>query len=161
MGRWDEASDVYQKSNWGDRGSFRLEKMLYLWSWHGLGIPTLLLFPWWVFGMRCELSSLQESFKGCHWDSFPCLAFLRVALWNAEGCPVPLSIALQTPSPCTSLASVVRSADVSIHWGSHCPSVLWDLFFPLFSGSNWLMLMKWSTGSWYSIKCIIRRAMIF
>lgn len=38
MGRWNEASDVYQKSNWGGTGSFRLEKILYLWSWSGLGI---------------------------------------------------------------------------------------------------------------------------
>lgn len=39
MGRWSEASDVYQKSNWGGTGSCRLEKRLYLWSWGRLGIP--------------------------------------------------------------------------------------------------------------------------
>lgn len=39
MGRWNEASDVYQKSNWGGTGSSVLEKILHLWSWSRLGIP--------------------------------------------------------------------------------------------------------------------------
>ena len=38
MGRWNKASDVYQKSNRGGMGSFGLEKILYLWSWSGLGV---------------------------------------------------------------------------------------------------------------------------
>lgn len=46
MGRWNEASDVYQKSNWGGTGSFRLEKIFYLWSWSRLGIPhSAAVFP--------------------------------------------------------------------------------------------------------------------
>lgn len=67
------------------------------------------------------------------WDAFSCLSFLRAGLWNAEGCPVPRSTALQTPSPCTSPASAVRSAAVSTHWGSGQPAVLRAWFIPLFS----------------------------
>lgn len=39
MGGWNEASDVYQKSNWGGTDSFGLEKILHLWSWRRPGIP--------------------------------------------------------------------------------------------------------------------------
>lgn len=144
MGRWNEASDVYQKSNWGGTGSFRLEKIYYLWSWSRLGIPcsasvSLVRFLGWAVSFFHT-----GPFKGYFWDSFPCLPVLRVVLWNAEGCPAPLSIAPQTPSPCTLLASAVRFADVSTDWGSGWPSVLWRLFFPLCYSPSWLTLMKWS-----------------
>lgn len=90
---------------------------------------TLLLFPWWAFWDEMWAFCCRAHF--C-WDSFPCCSFLRVALWNVEGCPVPPSTALQTPSLCTLQASAVRSADVSTNWGSGWPSVLRDWFIPLF-----------------------------
>ena len=111
---------------------------------------ALLLFSWWSFwdgmwGLSC--------WGHLCWDAFSCLSFLRVGLWNAEGCPVPLSTALQTPSPCTLPASAARSADVSTDWGSGWPSVLRDWFIPPFfrppteqhwwniNTSNWLLVM--------------------
>lgn len=39
MGRWNEVSDVYQKSNWGGTGLFRQEEIFYWWSWSRRGMP--------------------------------------------------------------------------------------------------------------------------
>lgn len=122
---------------------------------------TVLLFFRWGFWDELWAFS-QGTFKGHFWDAFPCPSSLRVVLWNAEGCPVPLSIAPQTPSLCTLLASAVKFADVSTDWGSEWPSVLWDLFpRPHILGPNWLTLKKWSTSSWCNIKCVKRRAARF
>lgn len=121
-------------------------------------------FPDEVSGMSCELCPPEGAFRGHFWDSFPGPSFLRVALWNAEGYPAPLSAAPQTPSLCTLLASAVRSADVSTNWGSEWPSVLWDWLFPLYfrpQQINTDEMMKWNTHSWCNIKCIIRRAAVF
>jgi len=41
-------------------------------------------------------------------------ALAKVVLSNVGGCPVPLSVAPQTPSLCTLLASAVRSADQNV-----------------------------------------------
>jgi hypothetical protein len=109
-------------------GSFRLEKILYLWLWKGLGHSShCFSFPVEVLGMRCELSPQQELSKDNSEVPF-CLSFLRVVPWNAEGCSVLLSVVPQTPFLCTLLASVVRSADVSVDQGSQSLE-LCDLFF--------------------------------
>ena len=95
---------------------------------------ALLPFSWWSFwdGMWA-----LSCWGHLCWDAFSCLSFLRVGLWNAEGCPVPPSTALQTPSPCTSLASAVRSAAVSTHSASSL------IYSPFFQTPNWATVMKY------------------
>lgn len=65
MGRWNEGSDVYQKSNWGGTGSSGLEKMLHLWSSSRLGIPhtaslSLMRFLRWHVSF-CQKGKFQRA----------------------------------------------------------------------------------------------------
>lgn len=76
IGRWNEASDVYQKSNWGGMGSFGLQKYFICGPGVDWEFLTLLPFPWWGFWDERWGSSRRETFKGHFWDSFPCPSFL-------------------------------------------------------------------------------------
>lgn len=79
MGRWNEASDVYQKSNWGGTGSFGLEKILHLWSWSRLGIPHI--------ASLCLMRFLGWEVSFCHNGKFPraLLRFLSLSFLLQSG----------------------------------------------------------------------------
>lgn len=143
MGRWNEASDVYQKSNWGGTGSFGLERRHDLWSWSGRGIPHTASVSLMRF-LGCDGSFLYNRNFPRAPVRFRSLSFLPqsgAVECRRMSCPplncspdsLPVHVAGQCCKVCRRKYWLrVRVALCALRF-----------IFPLcFSGPNWLTLMK-------------------